>query len=60
MEQEIIDRVVKIATNAAMNGTPVKRIIWLESAAATGDRLGAFAVEYYQQVSVTHTPPWKE
>lgn len=43
--QQIIDRVVHIATANAIKGTPLKRIVWLPPDSAAQDHLGSFAIE---------------
>ena len=58
--QEIIDRVTKIATKAAMGGNPVKRIMWIPAQTASQDPIGLFAIEYCGPLSVTDTPTWEQ
>jgi len=58
--QAIIDRAVKLATKNALNGNPVKRIIWLPPTSATQDWIGSFAIEYCPPLSAGDTPPWEK
>jgi hypothetical protein len=46
MIQEIIDRAVKIATKSAMEGNPVRRIVWIAPTSASQDCRGTFAIDY--------------
>ena len=59
MDQSVLDRAVKIATKAALENTPVERIIWLPSATKSADSNGSFVVHYYQSQSACDTPPWE-
>lgn len=60
MEQEIIDRAVKIATKAAMHGYPVERVIWIPPQSATQDWRGSYAVIYCEPLGASDTPPWEK
>jgi len=58
MDQTVIDRAVNIATKCALNGHPVKRVIWIQPWSATQDSGGEFAVQYCESLSASQTPPW--
>jgi hypothetical protein len=58
MDQTVIDRAVNIATRAALNGYPVKRVVWVPPNTLTASPEGIFAVEYADHLRVTDTPPW--
>jgi hypothetical protein len=59
IEQNILDRAVNLATRAAMNGTPVKRVVWLPPQSATQNPSGNFLVEMCGPLMPSETPPWK-
>jgi hypothetical protein len=42
--QRIIDHVVQISTNAAINGHPIKNIVWVPPSSPTQDEIGTFVV----------------
>lgn len=44
--QEIIDRAVRLATKNAMNGTPLRRVLWIEPESGSDDPKGIFSIEY--------------
>ena len=56
--QDIIDQAVKLATNAAMNNTPVSSIQWIAPTSATERHIGRFIVTYYKERSASDRPPW--
>ena len=58
MNQNIIDRAVNIATRAALNGHPVKRIVWIPPSSACQDTGGSFGVETCPTLRATETAPW--
>jgi len=57
MDQSVLDRVVRIATNAAMNGRPVESIIWHPPQNADSNPDGVFFVKCYENLSATDTQP---
>ena len=57
-EQELIDKAVKIATRAAMNGTPLARLLWIPTRSATEGGYGTFVSQVYEWDSVSETLPW--
>jgi len=57
--QEIIDRAVKIATKAAMDGHPIAGILWVPPSTAVEDPLGAFAVIPMKPLNGSDKPPWE-
>lgn len=59
MDQQILDRAVSLATTAAMNGNPIKRIVWCPPATATQDAAGSFAVQYAGEVTGSDPEPWR-
>jgi hypothetical protein len=59
IEQSILDRAVNIATRAAMNGTPVKRVVWLPPVSATQNPSGSFLVEPCDPLTPSETPSWE-
>lgn len=58
MDQTVIDRVVNIATRSALNGCPVKRIVWIPPQSATSSPEGSFSVEYAELLKATENAPW--
>lgn len=58
MDQLVLDKAVKIATRYAMDGHPVKRIIWLPPATAAADPNGSFVIEKCGPLSSTEKAPW--
>ncbi len=44
--QAVIDKAVKIATDSALAGKPIKRLVWYPPVVASQDPMGAFMVEY--------------
>jgi hypothetical protein len=60
MDQETLDRAVNIATKAAINGTPVARIVWMPPTAATCSPIGDFYVIYAEDLTASMTPPWEK
>jgi len=58
--QEIIDRAVKIATKAAMNGQPVASITWVPPETPASDPFGSFAVTYVEPLNGADKPPWED
>jgi hypothetical protein len=59
MDQTVIDRAVRTATKAALNGNPVARIVWIPTNTATEDHRGTFVVEYAGPMAATDNPPWE-
>lgn len=43
--QDVIDRAVEIATNAALRGRPVERVVWIPPTSAASDPKGVFAIK---------------
>jgi len=60
MNQDVLDRAVKLATRLAMRGMPVERIVWLPPETATADANGAFIVYPCPPFSPSETPPWEK
>lgn len=60
MDQEVLDRAVKIATRAALEGRPVARIVWIPPQSAASNPEGVFAVTYSQPLGAADVPPWRE
>lgn len=60
MNQDILDRAVKLATRLAMRGNPAERIIWLPPETAASDPGGAFVVYPCPPLSAGDTPPWEK
>lgn len=58
MDQTVLDRAVNIATKSALNGNPIKRIVWIPPQTATKSSDGVFAIEYAGFLKATETPPW--
>lgn len=58
MEQRIIDKAVNIATRAALNNSPVDRVIWIPPQTAASDPDGSFLISYAQDLDVADTLPW--
>jgi hypothetical protein len=58
MDQSIIDRAVNIATQKALNGHPVGRIIWIPPTSATHNPGGNFVIYECSPLSAGYTPPW--
>jgi len=58
MDQSVIDRAVSIATQKALNGHPVERIIWIPPTSATHNPGGNFAIYECLSLSAADTPPW--
>lgn len=58
MDQSVLDKAVKIATKAAMNGNPVARIVWIPPATVASDPGGSFAVTPCQPLTASDTAPW--
>ena len=58
MNQSIIDEVVRIATRAALNGTPVENITWVPSTSASQSSIGSFVVKYAEQMTGSQRRPW--
>ncbi len=56
--QDVIDQAVRMATRAAMNGKPVKRIVWVPPTSPTESAVGSFAVEIYKFGSASDRAPW--
>lgn len=44
MDQSMLDRAVKIATNSALNGRPVRQIVWIPPTTASSDPGGSFVM----------------
>jgi len=60
MNQDVLDRAVKLATRLAMGGNPVARIVWLPPVTAASDPDGAFVVYPCPPLSASDTPPWEK
>lgn len=60
MDQAVLDRAVDIATKSALNGHPVKRVVWIPPQKATDNPDGCFAVETTELLSASETPPWNK
>ena len=58
--QTLINRAVRTATRAALNGRPIERIDWVPPQSATEDPTGVFLVNYCGPLSASDTPPWEE
>lgn len=58
MDQRVIDRAVSIATNAAMNGSPVSGIEWVPPTNPTDDPVGMFIITLFVPASATERLPW--
>jgi hypothetical protein len=58
MDQSVLDRAVRAATKAALNGHPVERIVWIPPASASSDPGGSFVVIYPRPLSGSETAPW--
>lgn len=58
MDQSILDRIVKIATAAAMSGKPVERIVWIPPAIASSGPTGTFITTPCRTLSAANTPTW--
>ncbi len=50
--QNIIDRAVAIATDKAIGGCPVERIIWIPPEKATDNYDGCFAVQVGNRINI--------
>ena len=60
MNQTVLDRAVKIATSAAMNGHPVEQIIWMPPDTTSNNPIGSFMVVPAQRQTASETPCWKQ
>ena len=58
MDQDVLDRAVRIATRAAMNGAPLSRIVWIPPQTAASDPGGIFVVAVAERGSVADGEPW--
>lgn len=58
IDQNIIDRAVRIATKAALAGKPVARVVWVPPKSAASDPLGSFYVQEHVFKEVSETLPW--
>ena len=56
VDQQIIDYVVEAATEAALTGAPIERMIWFPLITGVSDPLGSFIVHY--KPPVTGSNPW--
>lgn len=59
MNQSVLDAAVNMATKAAMNGTPIARIVWMPPASGASDPGGTFAVQYHQAGTASDSDPWQ-
>ncbi len=59
MNQAVLDAAVNMATRAAMNGTPIARIVWMPPASGASDPGGTFAVQYHQSGTASDPDPWQ-
>lgn len=57
-QNEINDKICRMATAAAMNGTPMETIQWFPPPTAASDPQGFFVVKYAEIYSASQTPPW--
>ena len=60
MDQSVLDRAVKLATSAAMNGNPVEQIVWMPPDTASSNPTGSFAVVPAQRQSASETLCWEQ
>jgi len=60
MNQNTIDDAVKIATRCAMQGRPVKKVIWIPPQTATDGLRGNFITQYAPQYTASQRPWWEE
>lgn len=58
MIQSLINEAVKIATRAAMNGSPLASLTWVPPATLSQDPMGVFVLEYAKLGTAADTVPW--
>ncbi len=58
MIQALINETVKIATRAAMNGSPLVSLTWAPPATLAQDPMGVFVLEYAKLGTAADTVPW--
>ena len=59
MNQSVIDRAVNIATKSALDGHPVRSIVWVPPVLASQDTRGTFIVEYASPIPASQTQYWE-
>ena len=57
-QNQINHRISQMATEAALNGTPVETIQWYPPQTASSNPDGIFVVKYAESYSASQTPPW--
>ena len=60
MDQNVFNRAVRFATNRAMAGNPVERIIWIPPRTASEDLNGIFIVKYAESRGGSDGFPWND
>ena len=58
IDQNILDRAVKLATRMALDGNPVWRIVWVPPTSAMQDSNGSFCIVECPPLNAGDTPPW--
>ena len=59
MDQSILDRAVKIATQRALASNPVAGIVWIPPSVPTDDPIGGFVVIDCPPLGAGDTAPWE-
>ena len=57
-QNSINDKISRMATSYAMNGTPVETIQWIPPQSASSNPDGIFVVKFAYEQSGSSTPPW--
>lgn len=57
-QNAINDKICRMATAAAMNGTSLETVQWYPPQTAASDPDGIFVVKYAEKYSASQTPPW--